>query len=443
MLATATLGLSSTPGFDSWGWVLWGRELAGDGAFSTAGYPSWKPLPALLDGAFAAIGPGAVPALWLVLVRASGLVALVLAARLAARLGGRAAAVLAVVGLATMRDWWTMMGFGESEPMLVALVLGAVDRHLAGRPRQALALGFLAALLRPETWPFLLLYAAWVAWHSRPWARATIAGALLLVPVLWFGGDWLGSGSPWTGSRLAKLSAQAVELGLQPVRPHAALVAAGRGLAVVATPFLAGALYACVARSPQRRTLQVLTAGALLLIGLVAAQAVIGYPGLGRFSLPAGALLGVVGALGLVRAAAALPRRAMLVPAGALVLLAAVPWLVGGGRDLATVRDRAVVSADTRAAAAQLERTGTLSACGGRLAAAPPAQPALADALDRPVTGVAAFGRARLVIAPVAAGHPWPEVDRWLRRHPRHRTLRRLARDRDILVYEACARRPA
>ena len=40
----------------------------------------------------------------------------------------------------------------------MALVLGAVDRGLSRRHGQALALGFAAALLRPEAWPLLLAY---------------------------------------------------------------------------------------------------------------------------------------------------------------------------------------------------------------------------------------------------------------------------------------------
>src|SRR3954470_4513790 len=86
ILAVASLALSSTPGFDPSGWVLWGRELAGQGTFSTLGYPSWKPLPALVDTTFALVAPGAVPALWLVVARAAGLLAIVLAARVAYRL---------------------------------------------------------------------------------------------------------------------------------------------------------------------------------------------------------------------------------------------------------------------------------------------------------------------------------------------------------------------
>ena len=433
-LAAASLALSSTPGFDPSGWVLWGRELAGHGTFSTLGYPSWKPLPALVDTAFALISPGAVPWLWLVVARAGGLMALVLAARVAYRLGGRGAAVAAALGIALLRGFWPMMELGASEPLLIALVLGALDRHLAGHPRQALALGLVAALLRPETWPFVGLYAAWVAWRGGWWTRLGAAVALPLVPLLWFGGDYLGSGDAWHGSYLAKISAEATALGHQSWRPHAAPIAAGRGLAELAAPLLLGAVYACVARSPHRRTFQVLGAGALALVGVVAYQAVTGYAGLGRFSSPAAAVLCVIGACGLVLAA---QRRAVWLLAGALAL----PWALWTASDVVAVRDQAVVFADARAAAVRLERSGILAACGGRPAAAPPAAPALAETLDRPVHRVAAFGTARLVILPASGGDPWPQVGRWLRRHPNRRPVRGFAADDSVRVYEACGTR--
>src|ERR1700742_3892008 len=268
LLAAASRVVSSTPGFDASGWVLWGRELAGQGTFSTLSYPSWKPLPGLVNTVFALISPSAVPALWLVVARAAGLLAVALAARVAYRLGGTVAAVAAALGIVLLRGLWPMLALGASEPLLIALVLGALDRQVAGRPRQALALGLLAALLRPETWPFVGLYALWVAWRSGWATRLVIAVALPAVPLLWFGGDYLGSGDAWHGSYLARISKEATELGRQSFRPHAFPIAAGRGLGELALPLLAGALYACVAASPHRRTYRVLTAGAVALIAI-------------------------------------------------------------------------------------------------------------------------------------------------------------------------------
>src|SRR6201999_2521457 len=124
------------------------------------------------------------------------------------------------------------------------------------------------------------------------------------------------------------------------------------------------ALSACVAASPRRRLFRVLTAGALALIGIVGYQAVTGYAGLGRFSLPAAVVLCVVGAAGLAAAARALSARRAALPAGALVAALAAPWIAACVTDLVAVRDQAVVFADARAAAARLERSGILAACG-------------------------------------------------------------------------------
>jgi hypothetical protein len=441
LLAVASLALSRTPGFDPSGWVLWGRELTGHGTFSTLGYPSWKPLPALVDTAFAWVAPGWVPSLWLVVARAAGLLAIVLAARVAFVLGGRGAAVAAALGIVLLRGLWPMLELGASEPLLIALVLGALDRHLAGQPRAALALGLLAALLRPETWPFVGLYALWVLWRGGWWTRLGVAVALPAVPLLWFGGDYLGSGDAWHGSYLAKISAEATALGHATWRPHAAPIAAGRGLAELAAPLLAGAVYACVARSPRRRELQVLTVGALGLVGVVAYQAVTGYAGLGRFSLPAAAVLCVVGACGVALAAEAVAqRRAAWLPAGALAVALAAPWALATSADVVAVRDQAVVFADARAAAVRLERSGVLAACGP-LAAAPPAAPALAETLDRPVHRVAAFNSARLVILPAAGADDWPQVDRWLHRHPHRRPVPGFGGGDSVRVYSVCGGR--
>ena len=78
-------------------------------------------------------------------------------------------------------------------------MLWAVERHLDGRRTHAFLLGFAAALLRPEVWPFWGLYGLWLvyqAWDGAPpWREIVLvfgSGALALV--LWFLPEYLGSG---------------------------------------------------------------------------------------------------------------------------------------------------------------------------------------------------------------------------------------------------------
>ena len=76
------------------------------------------------------------------------------------------AGVSAAVGLALTTSSLRYFAGGAAEPLLVAAVLGAVDRHLAGRRGQALALGYAASLLRPECLPFLGLYVLYLYWSE-------------------------------------------------------------------------------------------------------------------------------------------------------------------------------------------------------------------------------------------------------------------------------------
>ncbi|MDQ6607922.1 MAG: hypothetical protein M3Z06_15430, partial [Actinomycetota bacterium] len=181
--ALATLGLRLTPSFDPYGWLDWGR-LTIHGALDTGGAPSWKPLPWLLTTPLALTG-GAAPSLWLILTCAAGLVALLLAYRLASMLAGPVAGVTAVVAILLSRDWGALMLTGNIEPATTALVLGSLDRHLAGRWRTSFVWLWLASLMRPECGVILVAYGVWL-WRTDPQARRLeVAGAMLL-PLLWF-----------------------------------------------------------------------------------------------------------------------------------------------------------------------------------------------------------------------------------------------------------------
>ena len=88
-LAALSLLLPWALAFDPQAWVVWGRD-AGRLALDTRGGPSWKPLPVVVMTPLAPLGDPA-PALWLLVARTGGLLALAGAWALAARLGGTAA----------------------------------------------------------------------------------------------------------------------------------------------------------------------------------------------------------------------------------------------------------------------------------------------------------------------------------------------------------------
>src|SRR3712207_4644547 len=102
-LAVSALSLlyPSTPSYDPWEWIQWGRDITQLELNTNTG-PSWKPLPVLFTTLFAPFGDAA-PDLWLVIARAGGLLSLLMCFRLANHLvGGRAGYVAGFVAAAAM-----------------------------------------------------------------------------------------------------------------------------------------------------------------------------------------------------------------------------------------------------------------------------------------------------------------------------------------------------
>ena len=189
--AALTLVLPSTNGYDPWSWLIWGREIT-QGALVTFTGPSWKPLPVLITTPLSLAGDAA-PDLWLAFGWAGAAAALVPAARLGGRMAGTAGALLAAVFL-LLASWWLIsVGLGFSEGLMIWFVLAATERALADRPGQAFAFGLLAALLRPEAWPFLGAYALFVVARDRR-RLAWVTPGLLILPLLWFVPEHVGSG---------------------------------------------------------------------------------------------------------------------------------------------------------------------------------------------------------------------------------------------------------
>jgi hypothetical protein len=202
VLAALGHGLPAAPTYDPWAWLLWGREITELDLVTSTG-PSWKPLPVLFTTVFALAGDGWAPGLWLVVAQAGGLLALAFTYRLAARLAGPPAGIIAALGLVLADNFVRHFARGNSEGLLVALCLWAVERHLDGRRTEAFLLGVAGGLLRPELWPFLLAYGLWLMWRE-PRRRWLVVGCGLLTLVLWFLPEWWGSGDPLRAAERAR-----------------------------------------------------------------------------------------------------------------------------------------------------------------------------------------------------------------------------------------------
>jgi hypothetical protein len=322
--------LPTVPSYDPWAWIVWGREVVDPHlSFSVSGGPSWKPLPVIFTTVFALFG-GAAPTLWVMAARAGGLLGVLAAYRLATLLvDGRAwraaAGTIAAAGVVLTQDWSYYMFRGTSEPMLIAAALWAVERHLAGRRTTAFVLGVLTALMRPEAWPFVGLYAVWL-WlrdpsFREPWRRALLVALLLAIPFFWFVPPWIGSGQPFLAATHAK--EYNGHLGSSPF-----LTVLRRGVDLQVLPAVIAAAVAAVLALRDRPALDERDRRTLGLAGLTLAWWVIvvgmtldGYPGLERFYLPAAALTCVLAGAGIVRLAQLTPV-ARLRPAVALALVA-------------------------------------------------------------------------------------------------------------------------
>jgi hypothetical protein len=282
-LAALSLLLPWALAFDPYAWLQWGKDVARLSLDTKAG-PSWKPLPVVLTTPLSLTG-GAAPALWLIVARAGGLLALAGAARVAWRLTGSGiAAATAAAVMALGPWWWFNTALGNSEGLLAAAVLWGIAAHLEGRPRPALGLALAAALMRPEAWPFLGLYGLWL-WRADPGARKLIALAFGAVPLLWFGPDVIGAGGAIGASHAARANAS---VGSAALSAHPALTVLADAVRQLTVPASLAALAAVVLGPPAARWLAL---GALVWVLEVAVMTALGYAGNPRY-LDAAAAVG-------------------------------------------------------------------------------------------------------------------------------------------------------
>src|SRR4051794_21640398 len=308
---------------------------------------SWKPLPVLFTAPFSVFGDAA-PQLWILVVRAGALLAVLFAFRVASRLAGTAAGVAAAVAVA-LAAWPRYVAQGNVEPLSAALVLIGVERHLSGHRHQAMVCGALAALGRPELWPFLALYALFVFFRKGT-RKPVVIALLLVVPVLWLGGDLWGSGDAFHGSKRAagtkdrarkreqRLIEKARAEGKPPpkLRAEASAISHTVGGArhlLIFPAYLAALAGVGFALWRRQREALVLAAAAAALFAVVALMALLGYGGSPRFLFPAVGLVGVLAGVGvgaLLRAVGGGARAAVL----AVVLLgASAPFVIDRGRE--------------------------------------------------------------------------------------------------------------
>jgi hypothetical protein len=336
LAALSAAVLPTVPSYDPWAWISWGREVVDPHlSFEISGGPSWKPLPWFFTTVYALFGSTAAPTLWVITARAGGLLALVAAYRLGARLVGapRWAAVtagaLGALGIVVTQEWFYEMFRGTSEPMLIACALWAIDRHLERRYGWAFVLGVALGLMRPEAWPLLIIYGAWLWWRSRSvWMRVLVVAGLLSLPFFWFVPPWVGSGQPF-------LAAQHAALYNGGLGRHPLFTVLGRGLDVQTIPLLVlGGVTVVIAwlRQPRDWLTISLGAGALVWWVVVVGMTLDGYPGLERFYLPAAGVTAVLAGVGIVRLAALASRGRVMVAAGVIAALVALTLPFTGGR---------------------------------------------------------------------------------------------------------------
>jgi hypothetical protein len=323
-LAASSLALPSVPTYDPWAWVVFGRELvAPPPGFSTIASTGWKPLAVLFTAPLALFG-SAAPSLWLVVVRAAGLAALVLAYRLATRAAGPIAGAIAALALLVSSEWVRYLSAGNVEPLVVALSLGAIELHLRGRRDAAFVLGALAGLARPEVWPLVGAYAAYRLLSDRCWWPLVLGVPSMLA--LWVVPDWLGSGDLLHTFHLAEISAEPRNL-QGTSDPAFALLRDTAGTAPV--PVWVGALCGvALGWGGRDRTVAALVIVAAAWGLPTVAGTALGYPAVARYLVVPVAVACVLAGIGLVAVARLASRPRGCVALATALAAASAPFAV-------------------------------------------------------------------------------------------------------------------
>ena len=296
VLAVSTLLVAwarTRPSYDAYGWLVWGYQTL-HGTLDLGGAPSWKPLPFLFTVPFSLFGHYQLW-LWMITAAAISLAGAVFGGRIAYRLvddkserpyAGIVAAVIAGALVLGLEDYMHYILSAQSDPMLATFCLAAIDCHLGGRHRWAFWLGVLAALGRPEVWPFLGLYAIW-AWLKVPKMRWHLYGGAFVVLFMWFGIPWITNGRPFVSAQLALKSPRALH-------QNKIVGTFDRFKELQAWPVWLAAIFTVVVAAIRRNwTILVLAAGCVGWVIVEAAFALHGWPALPRYMFEPGAVCAV------------------------------------------------------------------------------------------------------------------------------------------------------
>ncbi|MGH2896443.1 MAG: hypothetical protein ACRDPM_24675, partial [Solirubrobacteraceae bacterium] len=162
------------PSYYGFGFLVWGRQVL-HWNLNTDGAPSWKPLPFLFTLPYAVAGRGQMW-LWMGTAVAGATAGSVFAARVAFRLTGAGgdrserryapyvAGAFAGITVLGINTYMHLVLIANSDPLIVAVCLAAIDCHLARRHKLAFLMLVLASLGRPEAWVFAGLYGLWAFW---------------------------------------------------------------------------------------------------------------------------------------------------------------------------------------------------------------------------------------------------------------------------------------
>ena len=289
------------PGFDPYGWLVWGHQTL-KGSLDTNAAPSWKPLPYLFTVPYALAGHYELR-LWMITSAAVALAGVVFAGRITYRVldpprerrwAGICAAVFAGAALLGLEDYAHYILSSQSDPMIVTLCLAAIDCCLYKRPRAAFVFGVLAALGRPEVWPFVAAYSLWL-WIKLPRTRLLVAGGWVVIVALWFGIPALTARSPFVAATNALGSGRRLT-------SDKIFGTVGRFLGLNELPIELAALLAVVIAVFRRDRLTLaLAAGVVLWVCVEIAFALHGWPGLARYMFEAGGVVVVLAGIGVGR----------------------------------------------------------------------------------------------------------------------------------------------